>query len=402
MLRRKIAVLCLFTLLFSTGCGENTRQETEKIQTEDAGENREQEISDESVKLAEGYRSAYESAERNGQLDSLELKCEITEYLGDAGYAAVDMADLTNMVNYEQAEAFCESAEAGEENHVTIFAVMDKGAFVRYDMETQNGGIDVAVSSLRWEDGSPRVYYYNEFTAHSWKYTEKGYLFIEEYRPPGYDGAPGEIAFRVKPLDETCRELNLRYVNPVGYKLNNLLITDWDEQDFSDLNFYDLYDKLYYIKYGEYVPYEPYEGAEYDIPAQEFEQVIQGYFRISREQLAEKTIYDPENETYCYRLRGYHENELPYGPYPEVTAWKKQADGTIRLTVEAVWERRMTDQAGASELVVRPLGDGSFQYVSNRVTAYDESLKLPWHTPRLTDEEWQSYYGSGAGSSGDE
>ena len=64
--------------------------------------------------------------------------------------------------------------------------------------ETMNGEIDVIVSTLRWEENEPQVCYYHEFTAHSWKYTEKGYFFVEEYHPSGYDGAPGELAFRGK------------------------------------------------------------------------------------------------------------------------------------------------------------------------------------------------------------
>ena len=31
---------------------------------------------------------------------------------------------------------------------------------------------------------------------------KKGYLFLEEYHPPGFDGAPGETGFRVQPLDK--------------------------------------------------------------------------------------------------------------------------------------------------------------------------------------------------------
>mgnify|MGYP000107988144 FL=1 len=51
---------------------------------------------------------------------------------------------------------------------------------------------------------------------------------------------------------------------PVGYAVNNLMITNWNEQDFSALEFYDLYEILYRAEYGEYVPYEAYEGAEYE------------------------------------------------------------------------------------------------------------------------------------------
>ena len=102
-------------------------------------------------------------------------------------------------------------------------------------MEAENGGIHVTVSTLQWEENRPRVCWHHEFEACSWKYTEKGYLFIEEYHPQGFDGPPGETAFRVKPLDQKCREFNRKYVYPIGYTRNNLLITDWNEQDYSEL-----------------------------------------------------------------------------------------------------------------------------------------------------------------------
>ena len=76
-----------------------------------------------------------------------------------------------------------------------------------------------------------------------------------------------------------------------------------------------------------------------------------------------------------------------------MTGYEEQEDGTLKLYVEAVWERRMNDRVVSSELVVRLLADGSFQYVSNHVTSFDEALAFSWYEPRLTEEEWQYYYG---------
>lgn len=381
--RKNIVMLVLAILVLCTSCGQNADEDETK-----------QQIYDDSVKLAESYREIYESAVEQGSLDTLEVQKEIIDSFGNLGYAAVDREDQLNMVNYEQVEDFCKSVDEGDEDSVTIISLLDKGDFVRYDMTTNNGKIDVIVSTLRWMEGGPQVCYYHEFSAHSWEYTEKGYFFVEEYHPSGYDGAPGELAFRVKPLDQICRELNRKYVYPIGYERNKLLIADWDEQDYSGLDFYDLYERLYYIKYGTYVSYEAYEGAEYEVPEQEFEEVIQSYFQIGREQLVENTVYDSDEKAYRYRPRGLYDAELPYGPYPEVISYIKQKDGTIRLFIEAVWERKMTDHAVTSELVVRPLENGGFQYVSNQVTGWDENLEIPWYAPRLTDKEWQYYYES--------
>lgn len=150
-------------------------------------------------------------------------------------------------------------------------------------------------------------------------------------------------------------------------------------------------------KYGKCVSYEAFEGAEYEIPANEFEKVLHSYFQVNREQLSANTIYDMDRQIYRYRPRGLYDSEVPYGPYPEVVAYEEQEDGTIKLYIEAVWERKMSDCAIASELVVRPFEDGSFQYVSNRVVSGIGNLGSPWYTPRLTEDEWSNIYGKKSG-----
>ncbi len=139
------------------------------------------------------------------------------------------------------------------------------------------------------------------------------------------------------------------------------------------------------------MPYETYEGAEYEIPASEFEEIIREHFHITREQIAANTVYYPDRDTYRYRPRWLHDSEEPYEPYAEVVDFREQDDGTVRLRVEAVWEEKMTDHAVTSELVVRPLENGRFSYVSNQVVSWDESLESCWYSPRLTEEEWEKW-----------
>ena len=146
-------------------------------------------------------------------------------------------------------------------------------------------------------------------------------------------------------------------------------------------------------KYGEIVPYEAKEGAEYHVPEEEIEEVLQSYFSFDRQTIREHMKYQPESGTFLYRPRGRYDGGSPYGPYPEVTGYKELEDGTVQLTVEAVWEMEMLDCVMKSELVVRPMKDGSFQYVSNRVISREEGMTNFWYKPRLTEEEWNHYYG---------
>ena len=389
-MRTKI-IFILFLAVFAvcSGCGNKLNREN--------GENRqnaqEQIIQEESENLAEGYKNLYEEAVKEDTLKTLELQEKIIGYFGNIGYAAVDSDNQIDMVNPGQVEEFCKKAERGEKGKLKLFSIMNAGSFVRYDMETENGNIDVIVSSLKWIDNKPTSDYYHEFEAYTWKYTEKGYFFIEEYHPPGFDGAPGQKGFRVKPLDKSCRELNRKYVIPMGYEWNNMLIVEWNEQDYSRLDFYDLYEQMYRLKYGTDVLYQSeYVGAEYEISKAEFEEVIQTYMKISSEDIQKNTVYYPERNTYRYRSRGRYGYEFPYEPYPEVVSYEQQDDGTIKLLVDAVWEKEESDQALSSELVIRPLANGQYQYVSNKVVYIDEDISSEWYMPRLSDEEWEQYY----------
>ena len=68
-------------------------------------------------------------------------------------------------------------------------------------------------------------------------------------------------ALRVEPLDEACWEWNEKALLPVGYECNNLFLTDWDETDFGELDFYDLFDVFYPQIYHRKIPWQSGENA---------------------------------------------------------------------------------------------------------------------------------------------
>ena len=140
------------------------------------------------------------------------------------------------MVHSEQVETYCEKAKRGESADVVIYSVIEQGGVVRYELHTDGDDMDAIVSTVRWTDNKPCMIIITNL-----RYIpgniQKRIFFIEEYHPPGFDGPPGEKGFRVKPLDQKLRELNQKYVLPIGYRLNNMLITNWKEEDYSNLNF---------------------------------------------------------------------------------------------------------------------------------------------------------------------
>lgn len=155
-------------------------------------------------------------------------------------------------------------------------------------------------------------------------------------------------------------------------------------------------DRFYPMVYQKPVPYPADDnlniGAVYHIPENEFEGVVKNVLDIDSRTLQSKTDYCPEDGTYRYRPRGFYELEGTEFPYPEVVDYTENPDGTITLTVNAVFPYENTSKAFAHEVVVCPLEDGGFYYVSNKIV---EGKCDAWRRcERLNDNEWEEIYGA--------
>ena len=342
----------------------------------------------------------YEKAEEENKLADLETIRSIVNRLGENGYSAVDSRNQINMTEPEKVVEFCEKVDAQEEAEITILEISYLGGFVKYDLHTKDGNVDVVRSYYKYENGNMKREVIGNYQAEYWNYTEEGYLmfsgvwFSEELYVLTLSGAEEHTALRVQPLDETYRVLSRKYIRPISFEQNNMFIVDWSEDDFGDLNFYDMYDILYPKVNGQYVPYVADDNlsvsAVYQIPKEEFESVIMKYFNIDSEMLQTKTIYDSVDSTYEYKPRGFEEVEYPYS---EVVGFTENSDGTITLTANVVFPYAGDSKVYAHEVVVRPLEDGGVQYVSNRIIPSEDNYRETWHTPRLTLEEWEELYG---------
>ena len=215
-----VLFLVLLSGLFVMGCERNG--EVESLQSL----SKEEQAFEELKLIAEQYRDIYEQALNINETDTVEIKRRIAEHLGEYGYTVTDNENLINMQNPEQLELFVEKAEKSECSEVTFYLLMADGGIVRYELETADGQIRVVRNSLLWNDGVMRPGVYEEFQVQRWDYTEKGWLFLEQHRPEGYDGPPGQMGIRVKELNENLRALNQKYVVPIGYGCNNFLTTN--------------------------------------------------------------------------------------------------------------------------------------------------------------------------------
>lgn len=377
---KKTILVIAFLLLAAAGCaGKNTKDGSKEHADR------------KSVEIAKSYQDIYEKACKDGTLEDLATIRQIVERLGEDGLVAVDAENQVDMENAAQAEAFCKRAGEGKEAVQTIIAVKDDGGFMRYDLEASEGTLKVRQGYVAWSNGEPVEKETDEYQAYAWNYSGKGYLFFEKYQPPGYDGFSGHTAIRVKPLDQDCRELNQKYIMPVGYRLNNMFLEDWSENDYGNLNFYDIFEPMYQMKYGKRLDVEfAFTGKTYDVPEEEFENVFLAFFQIDPSVLRQKTTYQEGSHTYQYRPRGMFDfGSTPDIPYPEVVSYEEQEDGTIKLVVDAVWPDRNMEKAYSHEVVVRPLDGGRFQYVSNHVIDSKDNADPVWYRERLSDEKWK-------------
>ena len=398
-----LAVISFILMLSISGCSDTSPEKdtvSETVIDVQAVPDESQEDAEEIINIC---IDLYDKAAEENKLADLETIRGIVVRLGENGYPAVDSRNQVNMTEAEQVLEFCEKVDAQEEAEITILEVGYLGEFVKYDLHTKDGNVDVVRSYYGYENGDIQKEVTGRYQAEYWNYTEEGYLmfsgvwFSEELYILTMSGAEEHTALRVQPLDETYRELSRKYLLPISFEQNNMFIVDWSEEDFGDLNFYDMYDILYPKVNGQYAPYVADDNlsvsAVYQIPKEEFESVIMKYFNIDSETLQSKTIYDSENLTYEYKPRGFEEVEYPEYPYSEVVGFTENNDGTITLTANVVFPYAGNSKVYAHEVVVRPLENGRVQYVSNRIIPSEDNYRETWHTPRLTLEEWEELYG---------
>ena len=395
--------ISIMMLLSVSGCSDTHLEDEQVVESEIAVQVQQQNVKDNEDEIIEICSQLYKKASEENKIADLETVRIIVNQFGENGYPAVDSRNQIDMTEAEQVEWFCEMVDTQEEAEITIIEVSYLGGFVKYDLETKGGNVDVVRSYYKYENGNMKREVTGSYQAEYWNYTEDGYLmfsgvwFSEELYVLTLSGAEEHTALRVQPLDETYRELSRKYLLPIGFEQNNMFIVDWSEDDFGELNFYDMFDLLYPKVYGTNIPYVADDnfgvGAVYQIPKDDFERVILPYFDIDSETLQSKTIYNAEDKTYEYKPRGFEEVEYPEYPYSEVIGFTENGDGTLTLTANVVFPYVGDSKVYAHEVVVRPLENGGVQYVSNRIIPSEDNCEETWHTPRLTAKEWDEIYG---------
>lgn len=354
------------TQLSGKGSGEKSQAE-EKEKTEVSGEIQKAE-QETLLKEVEAAVQDYQKIYKEKPEISLE---EMVEKMGKRGYIIIDENNQTNLQNPEKLRKFCEEMENGRDGTIRFYRVLERNGIRQTDLAFDGKELMVTNVVLSREEEDRFISYIERYAAKEWKVTEKGYLIYKKYRPAGYDGEDAVDAIRMEPIPEHLREVCRNYISQTGYYNGGLFFEEWNEKNYDRLDFRSLFEEFYRVQNGNYPPDDAYPDG---IPAQEFESVIQSRLSVPVEILRGRQEYQPEKNCYLREEMLYRRYNITNIPVPEVTAYKENPDGTLTMTVEAVWKERMTDCAFVHEVTVRRQGENSFQYIGNRIIQSEENM----------------------------
>lgn len=355
----------------------------------DAGQR--QEAEEDCIKVMKLIGSIYEQADK-GDASNVVLSDEIVlkmqEILKETENPVTVRVTYSSMANYEFADSFLKECLKGASGSVVIYDIHLNGGIGR--MEFIYDGTDMHLLSMNaaWdEENIPEVTYVSYTRIKQWEYTEKGWFCYElcvPEPPEVTEIVDGNHMIRVRPMSGINREMSEKCVLGLGYQGNNLLCSNWDTGHMEDIDYNGLYEYLYAIKYQEKFNDENYPDG---IPGDEFESLIMEYLPIAADQIREYAVYDKENQTYEWaRLGCFNYAPTYFGTsMPEVTGIRENEDGTITLTVDAVCEMILRNDAVIThELTIRMKEDGSFLYLSNRILN-DGIQNIPKYQYRFMD-----------------
>lgn len=342
------------------------------------------------------YRDLYDSAQKEPAADRWEEQTlsqqsidAIEARLLERGLDVIDSsADCPGyFVNAEHFRQFWDSVQRDEDASQEVIAIRDSGA-LSYRLLTHQDGITY-VYSLVYSLAGDEDPDYEMHQVYGAELTEQG-NFYYRINPEDDCHYANYTLIRLQKPDQELWELYSKYILAGGYTATNIFLTDWTEDDFSPLCFNDLWEYVYRYRTGtQFWP----DGCAYDksrncylIPAAEFESAVLPFFKLDAQTLRQLADYDAQTDSYPWRQVESNDYAFYLSYYtiePEVTACRTNADGTLALTVEARSTDLGIDCLFSHELTVRPMEDGGFQFVGNRVLSQTEK-GLPYCEPRLT------------------
>ena len=333
-----------------------------------------EEATRDSMQIMSGLEHIYRNADKgdslNVVLDNKSI-CKMIKKIKQQGYSVTVSEDYSNMENYKRFSSFLAKAQKKQKGSGVIYEVHSEGSIGREKFIYDGKEMFLLASNASWDDnGKPIITFVSYTRIKKWRYSRKGWfcyeLCVPEY-PEVTEMVDGSCLIRIKPMSDNKRKLSRKCVRGLAYQGNNILCSNWDQEHMQKIDYNGLYEYLYAMKYKK-----KFNGKKYPsgIPKDQFEQLIMEYLPVSREEIEKYASYNEKKKTYDWMRLGCF-NYAPnfFGTsIPEVTKIKHNSNGTVTLTVDAVCEMVLCNEAVIThELTVKFNKDGSFRYLGNKI-----------------------------------
>lgn len=352
-----------------------------------------EEATRDSMQIMSGLEHIYRNADKgdslNVVLDNKSI-CKMIKKIKQQGYSVTVSEDYSNMENYKRFSSFLAKAQKKQKGSGVIYEVHSEGSIGREKFIYDGKDMFLLASNASWDDnGKPIITFVSYTRIKKWRYSRKGWfcyeLCVPEY-PEVTEMVDGSCLIRIKPMSDNKRKLSRKCVRGLAYQGNNILCSNWDQEHMQKIDYNGLYEYLYTMKYKK-----KFNGKKYPsgIPKDQFEQLIMEYLPVSREDIEKYASYNEKKKTYDWMRLGCF-NYAPnfFGTsIPEVTKIKHNSNGTVTLTVDAVCEMVLCNEAVIThELTVKFNKDGSFRYLGNKILN-GGIKKIPEYQYRILKEK---------------
>ena len=352
-----------------------------------------EEATRDSMQIMSGLEHIYRNADKgdslNVVLDNKSI-CKMIKKIKQQGYSVTVSEDYSNMENYKRFSSFLAKAQKQQKGSGVIYEVHSEGSIGREKFIYDGKDMFLLASNASWDDnGKPIITFVSYTRIKKWRYSRKGWfcyeLCVPEY-PEVTEMVDGSCLIRIKPMSDNKRKLSRKCVRGLAYQGNNILCSNWDQEHMQKIDYNGLYEYLYAMKYKK-----KFNGKKYPsgIPKDQFEQLIMEYLPVSREDIEKYASYNEKKKTYDWMRLGCF-NYAPnfFGTsIPEVTKIKHNSNGTVTLTVDAVCEMVLCNEAVIThELTVKFNKDGSFRYLGNKILN-GGIKKIPEYQYRILKEK---------------
>ncbi len=277
----------------------------------------------------------------------------------------------SKMQNYKQVDRFLKDCKEGKRASVVIYMIRFDGGIGRSKYIFDGTDMYQLDAGAVWnENDQAEIGFWSHNRMKEWRYTENGWfcyeLCVPEY-PEVSEMVDGSCLIRVKPMSRENHRMTKKFVSGLGYQGHNLFCTNWDMEHMKELDYNGLYEYLYEMKYKKKFDVEKYAEG---IPKDQFEKLIMEYLPIKAEKIQEYASFNEKEKTYDWVRLGYYNYTLSFlgTSVPEVIKAKKNENGTYTLTISAVCEMVLCDDALIThELTIQIGKDGGFQYLGNKI-----------------------------------